>query len=157
LSSRSALIAVFLVALDQMTKFLAVSRLTVNDSIPLMNGVLHITLTKNTGAAFGIFKGMMPLFIFISVVTIFIILLYAKNLRDRSPYLKNGLLLVLAGAVGNLIDRIRLGYVIDFIDVRFWSVFNIADTTISIGGALLVYHLFIFSRRKGSPDASHIF
>ncbi|MBL7070681.1 MAG: signal peptidase II [Candidatus Omnitrophica bacterium] len=151
---RSALIAGALIALDQATKFLASSNLKLNETIPILKGVFHITLIHNSGAAFGMFKGMLPVFILLSILTIFIIVLNSRKLRSSSLYLKAGLLLILAGTTGNLIDRLRFGYVIDFIDIRFWSVFNVADTTITIGGALLAYHIMmsIKDKSKNAPD-----
>jgi len=151
---RSAIIVGALVIIDQVTKFIASSSLKMNESVSILDGFFHITLTHNTGAAFGIFKGMLPAFIFLSVITVFIIILYTKKLRHDFPFLGLGLLLVLAGTIGNLIDRIRLGYVIDFIDIKLWSVFNVADTTISVGGALLVYHILTTSRRHKAKDVS---
>ena len=86
-------------------------------------------------------KLMVLIFIFLSTVVIFFILVSAARFRQGYAHLRIGLLLILAGTIGNLIDRIRLGYVIDFIDLRVWPVFNIADLTITFGGALLVYHI----------------
>ena len=161
----SVLIVGVLIILDQITKFLVSTNLKVNEGFPVIKDVLHITLIHNKGAAFGFFKGMLPLFILLSIVTVFLIILYhirdKKDTRPKSEisnglyanrfhqgyhYLKTGLLLILSGTIGNLIDRVRLGYVIDFIDLRVWPVFNIADMTITIGGAFLVWYIV-----KGTP------
>ena len=141
MTPRSAVIVGALIILDQITKFLVSANLRLYESLPVLKDVFHITLIHNSGAAFGLFKGMFPIFIFLSIIVIFLVLLYANRFRHGYSYLKAGLLFILAGTIGNLIDRIRLGYVIDFIDLRIWPVFNVADTTITIGGALLIYHI----------------
>lgn len=151
MTPRSALVVGVLVFLDQISKYFVSSHLKLNESIAVLQGIFHITLIHNRGAAFGIFKGMLPVFIFLSMITIVLAALYAKRFRYTHAYARVGLLLILAGAVGNLIDRIRLGYVVDFIDVKFWSVFNIADTTITIGAACLVYHILVISRKIPPP------
>ena len=149
---RATIIVGALILLDQVTKFLVSAKLQLNESFPIFKDALHITRIHNTGAAFGIFKGMLPVFILLSIITIFLVILYANRFRHGYFHLRIGLLLILAGAIGNLIDRIRLGYVIDFIDVRFWSVFNMADTTITIGGIFLVYHILVMSKKKTSSE-----
>lgn len=146
MTPRSAIIIGVLIALDQITKFFVSSALRLNESFPILRGVFHLTRIHNTGVAFGFFKGMVLLFIFLSIVTIFLIILYANRFREGYYHLRRGLLLILAGTIGNLIDRIRLGYVIDFIDLRIWPVFNIADITITIGGVFLLYHMILMPR-----------
>lgn len=144
---RYAIVVGALIVLDQLSKFLVTLKLQLNETLPIFKDMIHITRIHNAGAAFGIFKGMLPAFIFLSIITIFLILLYGRRFRRGYPHLRIGLVLILAGTIGNLIDRVRFGYVIDFIDVRFWSVFNIADTAITFGGILLAYHILAASRR----------
>ncbi|MDP3790137.1 MAG: signal peptidase II, partial [Candidatus Omnitrophota bacterium] len=81
-----------------------------------------------------------------SIAAILLILFYAKRFQYDYRYARAGLILILAGAIGNLIDRLRLGYVVDFLDFRIWPVFNFADTFISLGGLLLVYHILTFRK-----------
>lgn len=138
---RSAIAVGVLIILDQVTKSFVSARLQLGESIPVFENVFHITLIHNSGAAFGIFKGMLAIFILLSLVTIFLIICYAKRFLNSSIYLRTDLLFILAGTAGNLIDRIRFGYVIDFIDLRVWPIFNIADMTITIGAFFLVYHI----------------
>ena len=96
---------------------------------------MHLTLVHNRGAAFGILKGQLYLFIFTTIIAI--ILIY-RSLKNTSCNLyRVSLWLILAGAAGNLIDRVRFGYVVDFLDFRIWPVFNIADSAITIGAILL--------------------
>jgi signal peptidase II len=144
----SIIIVGVLIILDQITKFLVSANLKAHEAFPVFKDVFHITLIHNKGAAFGFFKGMLPLFILLSIVTIFLIILYANRFHQGYHYLRTGLLLILAGTIGNLIDRVRLGYVIDFIDLRIWPVFNIADMTITIGGAFLVYHILAMPKKE---------
>lgn len=129
--------------LDQLSKFIAVKNLSLHQSIPIIKGIFHLTLIHNRGAAFGILKNKLPLFIFTSVLAIILIYQNLKNLHKKSDIYNLSLSLILAGALGNLIDRICFGYVIDFLDFRIWPVFNIADSAITIGAILLGYSILI--------------
>ncbi len=128
---------------DQSLKSLVRLKLAVGESIPLINNIFHITYVTNTGAAFGLFKNSAIFFIIISVVAIVLIAgLILKSIK-RAEFMANprfdlGLIMIISGAIGNLVDRLKFGYVIDFIDVRIWPVFNIADTSITIGTLLLI-------------------
>ena len=128
---------------DQSLKSLVRLKLAVGESIPLINNIFHITYVTNTGAAFGLFKNSAIFFIIISVVAIVLIAgLILKSIK-RAEFMANprfdlGLIMIISGAIGNLVDRLKFGYVIDFIDVRIWPVFNIADTSITIGTILLI-------------------
>ena len=137
------LISGLTLAADQLTKFLVVASFEPRTSLPLLPPVLHLTYVQNTGAAFGLFKGQQMLFIGCSFLVIGWIVweLTAKPFRDLSSLWACAL--ILGGAVGNLIDRLRLGYVIDFIDLRVWPVFNIGDSAITVGVALLVWQSII--------------
>lgn len=136
--------------LDQLTKFLAERGLSLNQSVPLISGVLHLTLVHNTGAAFGLFKNQLPLFIAAAIVAVTLIYRHLRSAGERRLSLYTfSLLLICAGALGNLIDRVLYGHVIDFIDLRVWPVFNVADASISIGALLLAYHLLKPQRKEG--------
>lgn len=123
---------------DQCTKHLIVSRFAPGESLPILPPLLHLTYVQNPGAAFGLFKGQQRFFILIAVPLI----LYLSWLLRRGASVRSlpawGCALALGGAVGNLIDRLRLGYVIDFIDLRVWPVFNLGDSAITVGVALLL-------------------
>lgn len=126
--------------LDQLSKFLAVRFLQLNTSVSLIKNFLYMTLVHNRGAAFGMLKNQLFLFVMISFFAILFIFLHLKN--KKNPFLfKISLSLILSGAVGNLIDRLRFGYVIDFLDLRFWPVFNLADSALTIGALLLSWEL----------------
>ncbi len=128
---------IFILSLDRLTKFLVIKYLSVSESIPVINGVFHFTLVYNRGAAFGMLKNQIPLFIFVSLAAIVFIFI---NLKKDDTLLKRiSLNFILAGALGNLVDRIFLGHVVDFFDFRIWPIFNIADSAITIGAILLGY------------------
>lgn len=125
-------------SLDRLTKIFVSKNLPLNHSIPVIKGLFHITLVHNYGAAFGIFKNQVLLFVVISLITIVLIFLDLKKNRKKHSYAyKLALCFILAGAAGNLLDRLFFGYVIDFLDFRIWPVFNIADSAISVGAVLL--------------------
>jgi signal peptidase II len=129
-----------LVAVDQITKFLVVSMFLPGQRMVFGHPFLHLTYVQNTGAAFGLFKGQQALFILMSVVVIGYLVrefLIRSAMAERVFW---GCVLILGGAAGNLIDRLRLGYVIDFIGVGIWPLFNIADSAITVGIGLLLWH-----------------
>ena len=123
--------------LDQLSKSIVIRNLNANQSIPIIKGLLYVTFVRNRGAAFGILKNQLPLFIFTALFAVVLIFLVISKKRQRPLILNISLGLILAGAIGNLIDRLFLGYVVDFIDFRIWPVFNIADSAITIGAVLL--------------------
>ena len=125
---------------DQITKFLALKFLQLNTPVPLIKNFLNLTLVHNRGAAFGFFQNQLFLFVLVSLFAIGLILYNLKN--KTNPFiLKISLSLIFGGAVGNLIDRLRFGFVIDFLDLRIWPVFNIADSVITIAALVLSWEL----------------
>ena len=130
--------------LDQLSKFIAVKFLQLNTPVSLIKNFLYMTLVYNRGAAFGMLKNQLSLFVMISFFVILFIFLHLKN--KKNPFLSEiSLSLILAGLIGNLIDRLRFGYVIDFLDLRFWPVFNLADSALTIGALLLSWEV-LFSK-----------
>jgi len=127
------------IALDQVSKHIILVKLHPQESIPLIKNIFHLTLVFNSGSAFGILKGYTALLIFISLISALLILRQlSKNIKTKGLDLfMLSLCFILSGTLGNLIDRIRFGFVVDFLDFRFWPVFNIADSLICIGGFLL--------------------
>jgi len=130
------IIVLSVLSLDQLTKFLVSRNLFLHESIPVASGIFHITLVHNRGAAFGMLKNQTPIFVVTSIFAIVLIYLSLKE-NKRNKIFTLALSLILAGALGNLIDRLFFGYVIDFLDFRVWPVFNIADSAITIGAILL--------------------
>ena len=133
--------------LDRITKHLASAYIDVHQSIPVINGFFHLTLVHNSGAAFGLLKNQVPLFIVTSLCAV--VLIIRDLLLNRPHRLYNcALSLILAGAAGNLVDRLFLGYVVDFLDFRVWPVFNVADSAITIGVCLLGYLILTGKDKK---------
>ena len=122
--------------LDRFSKIIVSKYLSLNNSLPLIKGVFHISLVHNRGAAFGFLKNQLPLFIAAAFLAVIFIWRALKTNKDNKVY-TIALSLILAGALGNLIDRLFYGYVIDFLDFRIWPVFNIADSAITIGAVIL--------------------
>jgi len=147
------IIVLIILSLDQLTKFLATQNLLYNQSIPVIKGIFHITLIRNRGAAFGILKNQIDLFIITSIVAIILIYLNLRENKHRKLYTVS-LSLILAGALGNLIDRLFLGYVIDFLDFLIWPVFNLADSAITIGVILLGYSILRENKSKALNSKS---
>jgi signal peptidase II len=126
--------------LDRLTKYLALKYIPLHESIPVIRNILHLSLVFNKGAAFGIFKGGGIFFIIISLIAIMLIIFSLKRQKENK-FFGFALAIILAGALGNLTDRIFLGYVVDFLDFRIWPVFNVADSAITIGTMLLGYSI----------------
>jgi len=133
------LVSLIIILLDQVIKLVIVKTMSLGQSIVIIKNIVHITYTTNTGAGFGILKNMNSFLMWISIIIIGIILYYYDKIPDkRFPQISAGL--ILGGAAGNLIDRIFISHVIDFIDFRIWPVFNLADSAITIGViCLLIY------------------
>ncbi len=135
--------ALLVVFLDQLTKILIKKNFQLNSSIPIIKNVLHLTYVTNTGSAFGLFKGLNLFFIFFSVIVVAVIFYYLKKkIRENERLLQLAIGLLLGGTLGNFIDRLAYGHVIDFIDFRIWPVFNIADSAVTISVVLLVMLLW---------------
>jgi signal peptidase II len=136
---RLLIITALIVIVDQVSKYLVVLLMEVGDSISLVRNFLHLTYVLNPGAAFGMLPYQTLFFVIITVVVIVFIVYYYRILSSDHRLLRLALALQLGGAVGNLIDRLRTGYVIDFIDFKVWPpVFNLADSAIVIGIGLFI-------------------
>ncbi len=141
------LIMIGTIILDQASKWLAVRFLTKVDTVPLIKDVLHLTYLENTGAAFGILKNNRWVFLVISTVAIIGLIFYIAKYTPKNKWLGVGLSFIAGGGIGNMIDRIMLGYVVDFIDFRLinFAIFNIADSFVCIGAVLVMIYVFFFS------------
>jgi signal peptidase II len=147
-----AIIVTFLVVFaDRITKLFFSDLLAYGESLPVIHNVLHMTLIHNTGIAFGFFKDQGIVFIVIPIIAIFLLIFnvyyYRKNNEALSRIYIVSFSLILGGAIGNLIDRIVYGYVIDFIDFHIWPVFNIADSAITIGAIMVAFKCFRLSAK----------
>ena len=139
-----------IVVLDQLTKIIVDRMMPLHHSIPIIDGFFNLTYVRNTGAAFGIFAGShevfrLPFLIGVSILAIGFIVVMLKRLHDDATGLIAALTFILAGAIGNLVDRVLHGEVIDFLDVYYsnyhWPAFNLADSFITIGVTITLFYL----------------
>lgn len=133
------IIAGLVFILDQLTKYAVVQLLPYLSSRPVISGVLHFTHVRNFGAAFGLFAQQRALFFGAAIFITIAFFVFRHELRQLGLLAMISSGLVLGGALGNAVDRIRLGYVVDFLDVRVWPVFNLADSAIVVGSLLLAF------------------
>ncbi|OWZ84211.1 signal peptidase II [Natranaerobius trueperi] len=144
-------ILIFLIiAIDQISKWYIKTNMELGQSIPIIDNVFHLTYSVNPGAAFGILAHRTTFFIIMTIGLLLVILYLFYKLNDNYKLVKFALALQFGGAVGNLIDRIRTGYVVDFFDFRVWPIFNVADVAIVMGVSILVY--FILFSYKETDD-----
>jgi signal peptidase II len=148
-----ALLTVFTVVfLDRITKIFFSQLLSLGESLPVLRGIIHITLVHNTGIAFGLFRDQGIVFIIIPVIAIGLLIYniyyYRRFEHQISELYILGFSLILGGAFGNLVDRICYGYVIDFIDLRVWPVFNIADSAITIGALIIAVKCLFLTKHE---------
>ncbi|WP_314597102.1 signal peptidase II [uncultured Selenomonas sp.] len=132
-------LSICIVVLDQVVKFLVTHEMFPGMSIPVIQDVFHITFVLNPGAAFGILAHQRSFFIVMGIVIVILGGLFSPYIRRQCRIFRCGTALLLGGALGNLIDRVRFGHVIDFFDFRIWPVFNIADIAIVVGVAAIIY------------------
>ena len=150
-----AIFAVLAVSADQVVKYLVVANIPLHTEVPFINGLVHWTYTQNRGAAFSSCEGMTWLFVIVFVLfTAGVIWEFSKKRWPFTTFERWCIVSVLAGGVGNMIDRLRLGYVVDMIEVEFISfpVFNVADCFITCGCILLMVHLVFFNREFWKDD-----
>jgi len=152
-------LAIVIVVLDALTKWLVVSRIDLHEAVPLVPDLFQLVHVRNTGAAFGIGanaeSALVPIVLNLGAIAVFfIVVVYAFRTAVTDRLLQIGLHLILGGAIGNLVDRFRFRYVVDFLDFyvnlggreHHWPAFNVADSAICVGIALLFFDM----RRK--PD-----
>lgn len=145
-------LAAAVVGLDQLTKWMVRLWIDRGDSIP-EDGLLRLVHITNSGAAFGMFQSAGPLLIVTSVLGMVAIFVYLFNPGFAHPLMRVGLALMLGGAIGNLIDRVYAGEVVDFVKVPNFPAFNVADSAISIGVAALIWTMLTM-KDEPSSDAS---
>ena len=139
------------IALDQLTKWLAVKFLSPIDTFPLIEKVLHLTYVENRGAAFGMLADHRWVFIIISTVTIIAMLCVLFSARLPNRLYTVSVSMIISGGIGNMIDRTLLGYVVDFIDFRLinFAVFNGADSFVCVGAGILILALILDIIKEG--------
>lgn len=134
-------IAVVMIVIDQWTKYLVIENMTIGESIPIIENIFYLTSHRNPGAAWGILQGQMWFFYMITLIVVGIIIYYIEHYAKTNRLLGISLGLVLGGAIGNLIDRVRFQEVVDFVDVYIFSydypIFNVADSSLVVGVILI--------------------
>lgn len=148
MSLLTVVIIAILVVIDQLTKYLAYTFLKPIRQLHIIENVFSLTYVENRGAAFGIFQGGRWFFIIATIIVLICLIFYNRNLPKEKPYVyvRISIILIVAGAIGNFIDRLFLGYVIDFLHITFinFPVFNIADIYIVLGTFLYSVLLLFF-------------
>ncbi len=155
-------LTLFVIVFDQLTKYLVMQRFGLHESMPIIPGFFDLTYVRNTGAAFGFMATAhpsfrVPFFLVVPVVALVAIAYIFRRIPETDWKLSIALSLVVGGAVGNLIDRVFLGYVVDFLDF-YWGpqhfpAFNVADTAICIGVGVLTLDLLTQDKKDKSSDA----
>ncbi|MDP2855391.1 MAG: signal peptidase II [Smithellaceae bacterium] len=149
--------AAVIIALDQITKSAITSRFTLHESYPVINGFFNLVYVMNPGAAFGFLANASETFryIFFTGITVLatgLIIYYLVKSNPRNLMLVSSLMLIFSGAVGNLIDRLRFGAVVDFLDVYIgtahWPAFNVADSAITSGAILMIWEMILNRKNK---------
>lgn len=148
------IIIIVAVMLDQVVKYIIRSNMDLYQSIPIIDGIFHITYIQNTGAAFSMFSGHTGILALVTVIITIGILVYLFKLRKDGHWaLMLSLALIVSGGLGNIVDRLSLKYVVDFLDLRVWPIFNLADVYVCCGcGLLVVYVFFIEPRLNAQKD-----
>lgn len=136
-------ISIPVILIDQITKRIIEKNIAQGFRINVIKGILDISHVTNDGAAFGILRGWNWGFVIIALVAIGFIFFYYKRFQEDT-WMRVSLGFLLGGAIGNLIDRVRIGHVTDFIDFRFWPAFNLADLSVSIGAFILIIYMLIY-------------
>ena len=137
----AVLLTIFL--LDQLSKFLILKTLSFGNSIPVFPPYFYLTLVQNTGIAFGLLQGWSHLLVWMNlgILSAFLLLITLRRFFKKS-LLQVAVGMIMGGGLGNLLDRFRFGYIVDFLDFRIWPVFNLADSAICVGAFLLLWALF---------------
>jgi signal peptidase II len=133
------LVVLFVVFIDQLSKFYIQKHMVLGMSIPVVEDVFHITYVLNPGAAFGLFEHQTLFFLVVAVCLVISAIYFYPRIPKQYRLLRLGTGLLVGGAVGNVIDRIKTGYVVDFFDFRIWPVFNVADTAIVCGVGCIIF------------------
>ncbi|MCS7286601.1 MAG: signal peptidase II [Anaerolineae bacterium] len=146
-------VALVVLGVDQFTKYLVKTNIPLGASWAPLKGIerfFSFTHVINRGIAFGLLPEWGDYFLYVGILVVFLLIFYHFRIKEASLFFQFCFGLQLGGALGNLIDRIRYGYVVDFLDFKFWPVFNVADSSITIGTLLLVLY---FLKKRGGERA----
>lgn len=155
---RNYLLVLFIIIVDQWTKWLVVTKMDVRESIPVINNFFYITSHRNRGAAWGILQGQMIFFYLITIIVVIGLVYLLHKYAKESTFMAVALSLFLGGAIGNFIDRLFRQEVVDFLDVYIFTydypIFNIADSALVIGAIMTIIAMIIDEKRKKGKEAS---
>ncbi|MBP2626426.1 MAG: Lipoprotein signal peptidase [Firmicutes bacterium] len=143
------LLALFIVGIDQLSKFYIQTHMVLGMSIPVMQDIFHITYILNPGAAFGLFEHQTIFFVIIAIGMVVAAIYFYPRIPKQYRLLRFGTGLIVGGAMGNVIDRIKTGYVVDFFDFRIWPIFNIADVGIVCGVGCIIFTITYLYKEDG--------
>lgn len=148
------LAGVLMISADQLTKYIAVAKLAGKSGIEIIPNILEFYYTTNNGAAFSSFAGRRLLLIVMPIIMMVVLVVFLRKTKNKSFIIKLTVLMIIAGGIGNLIDRIAYGYVVDFINFTFieFPIFNVADIFVTVGGVILVVYLIFFSDSLNEGD-----
>lgn len=156
-------VAAVVVLIDHLTKWWVRTSFQLYETVPVIEGFFHFTYVRNPGGAFGLLRDVdaavrLPLFVVVATVAVGVLVYFVRQLPTEQRFLQVALGLVLGGAIGNLIDRVAFGEVIDFLDVFWgeyhWPAFNVADSAISSGVVVLMYYsLFVPDPVEGEAES----
>ncbi|WLD95086.1 signal peptidase II [Alkalihalobacillus sp. AL-G] len=149
---RYYIIALIVVIIDQITKWFIVSKMNITESITVVSDFFYITSHRNRGAAFGILQGQMWLFFIVTIIVLIAVVYYMQTEAKGKPFLSSSLGLILGGAIGNFIDRMLRGEVVDFLNFYFgaynFPIFNIADSALVVGVSMIAIALMMESKES---------
>ncbi|MBA3689371.1 MAG: signal peptidase II [Chloroflexi bacterium] len=151
------LTALAVLVADQLTKALVVANLAIGEKARLLGDLVQVWHAQNRGAAFSLFQGGTVIFLIVSILSIGMVAYFHRSLRERTPWLHVVLGIVLGGTLGNFLDRLRQGYVTDWVSVGIgdtrWPTFNVADSSVVVGIGILVVYLFLTSPDRREATA----
>lgn len=147
-------IAALCMGVDRLLKWWVKGSIALNESRPLIGQNIRLTRVHNAGGAMGILPGGSTVFLVVSLVVSLAIAVLLLMRKDESRLMSTGLGLLLGGAVGNVIDRLAYGYVLDFLEIKGLFVNNLADVCVSVGTALIIAHVIFGGERKSNCEAS---
>ena len=146
------ILAMAVVDIDQWSKYYVQTHMSLGMSIPLIPSVFHLTYILNPGAAFGILENQRTFFVIVGLLMIGAVVYLYPRIPANMRLLRLGTGLMMGGAVGNVIDRIQTGHVVDFFDFRIWPIFNIADIAIVVGVSCIIYTLLFIAEKKDETN-----
>lgn len=136
-------VMILVLIVDQISKYYVVQHFFEGESVPVIQNIFHWTYILNPGAAFGAFSGNRWIFVVIAICVLFALAHFQKEIMESDWWTRYGTALFVGGALGNVIDRVRQGLVIDFFDFRIWPVFNVADIAICCGVGMILWSMLI--------------